>query len=175
MTTEKITTERLFLIPFTRSVAMDVLEGNCTELHNLGIHIADGWPDDDVMETLPKIINNLQLSGYPTGFESWMIIKQDDMCIIGDVGFKGIPNAQGEIDLGYGIIRQQRKKGYAFEAAKNLVDRAFSDPKVVTITARSLISNADSAKILTKINFTEWSRSHDMIHWILDRERFYAL
>lgn len=47
------------------------------------------WPDDDIMETLPIIIYNLSRVESPTGFESWMIIKNDTLEIIGDAGFKG--------------------------------------------------------------------------------------
>ena len=54
----------------------------------------------------------------PTGFESWMIIKKDTLEIIGDLGFKGFNHQKGSIDLGYGIIKEERQKGYAFKGSK---------------------------------------------------------
>ncbi|MDR5000979.1 GNAT family N-acetyltransferase [Brevibacillus parabrevis] len=100
--------------------------GNFDELLADGYRLGDGWPDEDAIETLPKIIKNLELVGEPTGFESWMIVKQDGNTIIGDAGFKGRPNDQGEVDIGYGIIGNERKKGFAVEAARGLVHWAFS-------------------------------------------------
>ncbi|TGV29651.1 N-acetyltransferase, partial [Mesorhizobium sp. M00.F.Ca.ET.186.01.1.1] len=135
-----------------------------------GYRLGDGWPDEDAIETLPKIIKNLELVGEPTGFESWMIVKQDGNTIIGDAGFKGRPNDQGEVDIGYGIIGNERKKGFAVEAARGLVHWAFSQPEVKAITARCRIDNADSAKILGKLNFQEKLRDEEMICWSLTRE-----
>lgn len=53
----------------------------------MGFKKGKSWPDKDVTETLPKIINNLALVEAPAGFESWMIIKKDTFEIIGDAGF----------------------------------------------------------------------------------------
>jgi ribosomal-protein-alanine N-acetyltransferase len=171
MNIERITTERLFLIPFTCKIATTVLEGNFEELIKMGLSLGEGWPDEDAIETIPKIIRNLELVKEPTGFESWMIIKKDRMMIIGDAGFKGRPNSKGEIDIGYGIIESERKKGYGIEAAQGLADWAFSKPEVQIITAKSLINNIDSARILEKMKFKEISRDDEMIGWSLKKER----
>jgi ribosomal-protein-alanine N-acetyltransferase len=31
------------------------------------------------------------------GFYVWMIVKKEDMTVIGDAGFKGAPNENGEL------------------------------------------------------------------------------
>ncbi|NRQ51917.1 GNAT family N-acetyltransferase [Brevibacillus sp. HD1.4A] len=170
MKDKRITTERLVLTPFTKSSAESILRGNFDELLVDGYRLGNGWPDEDAIETLPKIIKNLELVGEPTGFESWMIVKKDGNTIIGDAGFKGRPNELGEVDIGYGIIRQERKQGFGVEAAKGLVKWAFSQAEVKAITARCLIHNADSARILEKLNFQETARDGEMIYWSLMRE-----
>ena len=166
----RITTERLFLTPFTKSSSESILQGNFEELLESGYRLGDGWPDEDAIETLPKIIKNLELVGEPTGFESWMIVKKDGNAIIGDAGFKGRPNELGEVDIGYSIIMRERKKGFGVEAAKGFVKWAFSQAEVKAITARCLIDNADSVRILGKLNFEEKSRDEEMIYWSLTRE-----
>ena len=88
------------------------------------------------------------------------------MKIIGDVGFKGIPNKAGEIDLGYGIIASERQKGYAFEAAKALCDWAISQENVNTITAKCLVENEGSYKTLEKLNFKRIAEDESMFHYI---------
>ncbi|OPA73821.1 GNAT family N-acetyltransferase [Paenibacillus selenitireducens] len=170
MSVEPITTERLFLIPFTRKIATAILDGDFEELLNMGFCLGEGWPDEDAIETIPKILRNLDLVKEPTGFESWMIIKKDRMTIIGDTGFKGVPNSKGEIDIGYGLIEQERKKGYGIEAAQSLTDWAFSKPEVTAITAKSLINNNDSARILEKMKFKELLRDDEMIYWHLRKK-----
>jgi [ribosomal protein S5]-alanine N-acetyltransferase len=171
MSVEQIITERLFLIPFTKRITTFILDGYYEELINMGFSLGEGWPDEDAIETIPKILRNLELVKEPKGFESWMIVKKDRMTIIGDTGFKGKPNPKGEIDIGYGIIEQERKKGYGIEAAQGLVGWAFSKTEVKTITAKCLINNTDSARVLEKIKFKEISRDDEMIHWSL-KKRF---
>ncbi|MED1782238.1 GNAT family N-acetyltransferase [Brevibacillus fortis] len=161
----KIQTQRLLLIPFTHKIATNVLQENYEELMGMGLTLGKGWPDADTMETIPKIIIALELAGKPTGFESWMIITTDGMEIIGDAGFKGGPNTEGEVDIGYGIIEAERKKGYAYEAAAGLTNWALSQPKVKKITAKCLLDNIDSAKILVKMGFEEIKRDDTMIYW----------
>lgn len=83
------------------------------------------WPDSDVLETLPRIINNLTKVSSPTGYESWMIIKKDTLEIIGDLGFKGFNNREENIDIEYGIIKEERRKGFAEEAVREIIKWAF--------------------------------------------------
>ncbi|MGF9908687.1 GNAT family N-acetyltransferase [Brevibacillus porteri] len=170
MNEKSIHTQRLILIPFTHRIATNILQENYKELLDMELTLGKGWPDEDAMETIPKIIKALELTGEPTGFESWMIITKDGMKIIGDVGFKGAPNAEGEVDIGYGIIEAERKKGYAYEAAEGLANWALLQPDVKKITAKCLLDNKDSAKLLVKMGFTEIKRDDTMIYWSRQKE-----
>lgn len=164
---EKLETERLLLIPFTKQLCHLINDKNFIELKNKGLNASEGYPDLETLDTIPKIIANIELSDGPTGFESWVIISKKEMKIIGDIGFKGIPNQAGEIDLGYGIIASERRKGYAFEAAKSLTNWAFSNSEVKKITAKCLIENEASYKTLEKLNFKKTSKDGNFLHWIL--------
>ncbi|MDI6045892.1 GNAT family N-acetyltransferase [Flavobacterium yafengii] len=107
---ENIITDRLLLIPFTKEIANIILSGDFTKLIEMGFHLGKGYPDEETLDTIPKILHNLNLVQEPTGFESWMIVLKDEMTIIGDIGFKGIPNHLGAIDIGYGklIVKEKR-------------------------------------------------------------------
>lgn len=169
MSIERIFSERLFFVPFTLDVATSILKGNLEVLENLGLQTDKNWPDNESIETLPKIIKNLKIVKEPTGFESWMIVRQDNMFVIGDAGFKGKPNANGEIDIGYSIIEKEQKKGYGFETAKKLADWAFLQQDVKHVTASCLISNIASARILEKVGMQEISRDEKMIYWRISK------
>lgn len=110
---DRLITERLILKPFTIQICQNVLKNNFSDLELHNYKRGKSWPDIDVLETLPKIINNLAKVGSPRGYESWMIIKKDTLEIIGDLGFKGFNNETESIDIGYGIIKEERRKGYA--------------------------------------------------------------
>lgn len=72
---DKLSTERLLLIPFTSQICSNILNNDYTDLQKLNLKKGKSWPDQDVLETLPKIIINLSKVASPTGYESWMIIK----------------------------------------------------------------------------------------------------
>lgn len=164
---EKLITERVLLIPYTIEICTTILKEDYSALNLLNLKKGKGWPDKDVLETLPKIITNLSKVTAPTGFESWMIIKKDTMEIIGDLGFKGFNSSLGTIDLGYGIIASERRKGYAEEAVKALLQWAFSNEIVKEITANCLQENTPSIHLLKKCNFTQTKIENEMLYWTL--------
>jgi ribosomal-protein-alanine N-acetyltransferase len=169
---DKIITDRLILIPFTIQVCRNLLNGDYSDLENWNLKKGKSWPDNDVIETLPKIINNLSKVESPTGFESWMIIKKETLEIIGDLGFKGFNYKDENIDIGYGIIKEERRKGYAEEAVNEIIKWAFSNEIVRKITANCLAENINSINLLTKFNFIELSTENGMIYWTLENKNF---
>lgn len=132
---DRLLTERLILIPFTMQICKSLVNNDFTDVCKMGLNKRKSWSDDDVNEILPKIIDNLSQVESPTGFESWMIIKNDTLEIIGDAGFKGFNYIKKNADIGYGIIKEERRKGYAEEAVKELIKWAFSKDIVKEITA----------------------------------------
>lgn len=161
--------ERLILMPYTQIICENFLNNDFNDLDRLDLKRGKGWPDSDVLETLPKIINNLSRVENPTGFESWIVIKKDTREVIGDVGFKGFDDETKSCDIGYGIIEAERRNGYAEEAARTLILWAFSNKSLSHITARCLPENRGSINLLVRLNFEEDKRDAQMIHWILPR------
>ena len=143
------------------------MKNDFADLHKMGLKKGKSWPDSDVIETLPKIIKNLFKVESPTGFESWMVIKKDSLEIIGDVGFKGFNYEEENIDLGYGIIKEERRKGYAEEDVTELLKWVHSQEIVKEITAGCFIENISSINLLRKLNFTETMKDDEMFFWSL--------
>ncbi len=160
------------MIPFTIQICKSILQDDFNDLFKMGLKKGLSWPDDDVKETLPKIINNLSKVESPTGFESWMIIKSDTLEIIGDLGFKGFNYEQENADIGYGIIKEERRKGYAEEAVTGLLKWAFMKESVKEITANCLAENTSSVNLLRKFNFIELRTENEMIYWKLGNKNF---
>ena len=166
---DQLESERLVLIPYQKSICQNLLQNDFSDLDDLQLIKGKNWPDLDVIETLPRIIINLSKVDSPTGFESWMIVKKSTREVIGDVGFKGFNYVTKSCDVGYGIIEAERKKGFAEEATRLLIDWAFSNDFLQEITACCLIENIGSVRLLSKLNFEEFKRDETMIHWSLLR------
>lgn len=163
----QIETNRLKLLPFTIQICEEVLSCSTSFLADLGITPGYGWPDLETLDTLPRILNNLNKVKSPSGFESWMVLNKSTNTLIGDIGFKGLPNEHGEIDVGYGIIKHETQKGYAKEAALGLIEWAFKQTGTKTITASCSKENLASQQILTFLNFNRVGEDQEMFYWKL--------
>jgi RimJ/RimL family protein N-acetyltransferase len=72
--------------------------------------------------------------------------------VVGVVGFKGQPLG-GSVELGYSILTQFRRRGYATEAVGALVELAFAHEDVVSVAAQTLPELGASIAVLEKSGF----------------------
>jgi [ribosomal protein S5]-alanine N-acetyltransferase len=73
--------------------------------------------------------------------------------VVGTAGFKGPPDADGVVEIAYGVAPEYQGRGYATEAANALVEFALSDPNVRTVRAHTLPEQNASTRVLTKNGF----------------------
>ena len=73
--------------------------------------------------------------------------------LIGSAGYKGPPTPDGTLEIGYGIVSDQRRRGYATEVAQALVEQAFALRAVRRVIARTLPELAASIGVLERCGF----------------------
>ena len=54
----------------------------------------------------------------------WTIILKEENKMVGDLCFVGEPDAEGEIEIGYGTYDEFRKRGYMTEAVNGMINWA---------------------------------------------------
>jgi len=87
-------------------------------------------------------------------FTYWLIVIQKEQLGAGLVGFKGIPDSQGAVEIGYGIDESQRGKGYMSEAVHALIQWAFEKPGCQAVTATGVLrNNIASQRVLMHCGF----------------------
>ena len=84
-------------------------------------------------------------------YAMWMIEKTDGTHI-GDLCFKG-PGANGNPEIGYGILEPFRDQGYATEAVGLALRWAFRHPDINAVEAETAPENAASQRVLIKCGF----------------------
>lgn len=82
----------------------------------------------------------------------WAIERKDGETV-GGIGFKGVPDETGSVEIGYGIDEPHRRRGYATEAVGAMTAWAFKQPGVVRVTAQTEPGNETSQKVLMKNGF----------------------
>lgn len=167
MNLKNLHTDRLILIPLTFEITQALLNGSSKEIENLGMISDDKWPTEDMKDILPIIKASLEKSKKPTGFEAWMIVEKNDKRVIGDIGFHGKPDEEGEVEIGFGLVEHERGKGFGFEALKAILGWVNIQESVKVIKAECLITNKPSARILEKAGLNEVNRDDQFIYWKL--------
>lgn len=77
------------------------------------------------------------------------------------MGFKGLPDAEGALELGYGINASQRNHGFASEMAEALTAWALARPDVRFLKAACRKDNVASVRVLEKAEFLRVSSRID--------------
>lgn len=95
----------------------------------------------------------------------WVIISKADHKIIGDICFVGAPDAEGEIEIGYGTYEEFRGKGFMTEAVACIIEWAKNQPKVKSIFATTAKTNIASYAILEKNNFVNIGEFDESLSW----------
>jgi [ribosomal protein S5]-alanine N-acetyltransferase len=93
---------------------------------------------------------------------------------VGQCGFKGPPDADGMIEIAYGVNSDQEGKGYATEAARALVAYAFSFDQINLVRAHTLPQSNASTRILAKCGFQyvgEITDPEDGLVWRFETKR----
>jgi [ribosomal protein S5]-alanine N-acetyltransferase len=68
-------------------------------------------------------------------------------------GYFGPPSADGTVEIGYSVVPEWRRHGFATELVQALTTRAFDDPSVRRILAETTVENAASIGVLTRCGF----------------------
>ena len=148
----ELQTERLILTPCSD----ESLSTYSTREYELGPHIG---------MDLEKYKKDNSLLGWGV----WLVIDNQTNKVIGDIGFKGKPNLDKSVEVGYGITSSEQNKGYATEALRSIIEWAFNSNLVNKIMAECLVENTPSIKVLEKLNMEKLKTDNSMLYWQLNR------
>lgn len=84
----------------------------------------------------------------------WKICIKDGKQI-GGIGFKGLSNNMGKVEIGYGIDAAYQNQGYATEAVGGMLDWAFRQEGIESVQAQIEKWNIISKTVLLKNGFIE--------------------
>ena len=160
MTEVEIQTENLTLVLQTRDETLASIEA---------------MSPADRAEVSPEWLARVRAS---TGADPWTlgfaVVHRARATVIGSCGYKGPPDADGIVEISYGIDPDHQGKGYATEAAEALVIYAFGDSRVRVVWAHTLPEPNASTRVLTKCGFRyigEVIDPEDGLVWRWERPR----
>ena len=118
----------------------------------LGRPVAPGWIS--FTEALQPTRDALAARGGDARWGSGLFLTDDPPELVGWGGFKGPPDGDGVVELGYEISEARAGRGLATAAARAMADEAFADDLVTAVVAHTLAERNASNRVLEKAGFS---------------------
>jgi [ribosomal protein S5]-alanine N-acetyltransferase len=164
-----IETERLIIVPLTYSQLVKYSKCDNSLEQELNLNETSRIISDELKEALeqtilPNVADTTKNYLYST---LWTAISKTENKMIGDLCIVGEPNAEGEIEIGYGTYSEFQSKGFMTEIVRGMVEWAKTQPFVKSIIASTNKTNVASFKILEKNNFVKIGETETLFNWKL--------
>lgn len=155
LTPTPIDTPHLLLTPVTRELAEAVAQGDTS-----AVNAAEGWPHEDTLDGLKMALDH----GHAPGWFATL-----DGVVIGDCGVHAEPDEEGVVEIGFGLAAPFRQRGYGSELVAGLSRWLLEQPGISRVSARTLIDNRPSRRVLERAGFVLESTEEHYVSYTLDR------
>ena len=153
---QELQTPRLRLIPATVVLARAEIESRPLFAELLGATIPDNWPPEMLADALPFFLQMLEERPNPPGWWSWYGLRtgapDKAPILIASGGFMGWA-ADGFPEIGYSVLPEFQRQGYATEMMDALIDWALAQPGTRGVVAEADKDNVASVRLLEKRGF----------------------
>jgi RimJ/RimL family protein N-acetyltransferase len=136
------------LHPVTTAVALAVTAGGDLDTALRGLRRATDWPHADTADALRPLADHPGETG-----EGTFLIAVDGV-VVGDCGWFGPPDEDGEVEIGYGLARSARGRGHATAAVALLLDWVQARG-ARSVRAEVLPGNEPSLRLLARLGFAD--------------------
>ncbi len=164
-----VETDRLILKPLTYPQLVKYISADNSLEVELNLHSSTRTIAPELKEALeqtilPNVADTTKDYLYST---LWTVILKDANKMVADICIVGEPNANGEIEIGYGTYNEFQKQGIMTEAVGGMINWAKSQPKVYAIVASTEKDNIASYTVLLKNNFIKTGETDLLFNWQL--------
>ena len=166
---EMIETHRLKLIPLTYKQLLKYAKCDNSLEEELCLNRTSRTLSSELREALENtILPNVEDQTKNYLFSTlWTAISKVENKMIGDLCILGEPNANGEIEIGYGTYEEFQGKGYMTEMVSGIITWAKTQSSIKSIIANTDEKNVASSIVLQKNDFIKTGEIDGMINWKL--------
>ena len=150
---------RLVLVAATAAHVRTELEAPEKLCLMLGATVSPAWPSGEYdRDAMAFFLSRLQEGGASVeGWYGWYALGPgNDGCsraLVGAGGYFGPPGEDGTVEIGYSVLPEWQRQGYAGEIVGVLVAHACTFPTVARVIAHTSAKNAPSIKVLMAAGF----------------------
>ena len=151
-----IVTDRLTLAPATVALARAEIGDRGEFGRLLGAVVPDNWPPETAADALALFLSWLEAAPDRVGWFGWYALAGIGDAglpvLVGGGGFLGPPKG-GTVKIGYSMLPEFQRQGYATEMVGGLVRWALAQSGVDLVTAETEWANPASVRVLEKAGF----------------------
>jgi RimJ/RimL family protein N-acetyltransferase len=133
----------------------------------LGAVVSPDWPTGEYDRGAMEFFRaRLEEGGAAVvGWYGWYALRHADAegpcALVGSAGYFGPPSPEGTVEIGYSVLPEWQRRGYAVEIVEALAANAFAHAAVHRVIARATESNVASIGVLTRAGFVPAGTSED--------------
>lgn len=161
-------TERLLLFPMTPALVARRLRESRFTISLLDgakpvvVHVEPDWPGD-LLPVLPSLLESHNQEAWVEG--SFVAVERSTGRAVAALGTKGYPDADGVVEIGYGVTPADRGRGLATEAVGALTAYLLGEPAVRMVTAETEVGNLASQRVLEANGFVRDGAFGSLLLW----------
>lgn len=145
-------TDRLTLQGITPASATDLVGGG-----DGGFEWIEGGPYTGTREAATFLLKAYRSGVHRPEFGVFTLVRREDGRAVGGLGFHGLPDEEGRVEVGYDLAAGARGHGYATEALRALSAWALDRDDVRTVFATIERDNLASQAVVTRAGFRKVS------------------
>lgn len=146
-----VTTAHLDLVPLPAAAARCLPDDRDGAAAVLGAALSPEWPLPDLLAILSRQASARTPEAERFGI--WVMVERETATVVGDAGFHGAPAADRSVEIGYAVVPDRRRRGYATEAARALAEWAAGQEGVTSVVATCDEDNLGSVRTLERVGF----------------------
>jgi len=151
--------ENVRLIPCDDTIFEAVKMGDGVLSQVIGANVPKHWTE--FREAFAPAYRSWKENPSLRDWWTYLIIHNQDNLLIGSCGYKGGPDENGTVEIGYEIKSNYRNRGYGKEVARLLTQNALESGVVTRVIAHTLPFENPSTSVLKSAGYRMVSEVQD--------------
>ena len=132
----------------------------------LGLAASGQRLEDELRPIVSRAISHIRRRPHHAHWHcQWAAVLKEERRIVGSLAFKGPPNRDDEVEIGYGFDPSYHNRGLATEAVGEMVRWALGEDGVEAVIAETANMNVASMRVLQKVGFVITSATQRYLYW----------
>ena len=159
-------TPRMLLAPLTAQQMRWQRDNFALLEQALGLAASGQRLENELRPIVSRAIGQMQRRPHHAIWHcQWAAVLRQERRIIGGLAFKGAPDREGLVEIGYGLDPFYHNRGLATEAVEAMVRWALRHQTVEAVLAETANTNVASMRVLQKVGFVVTAATDRFLYW----------